>query len=68
MVCLCKDTQYAIEKLVATKCGCIGLDRQSDPVEVRQLARGRVSLQGYMDSSVSYVSTRSGFSAWERSR
>ncbi|KAF1777532.1 Uroporphyrinogen decarboxylase HemE [Phytophthora cactorum] len=29
----------------------------SDPVEVRQIARGRVSLQGNMDSSVIYAST-----------
>ncbi|KAF1795790.1 Uroporphyrinogen decarboxylase (URO-D) [Phytophthora cactorum] len=48
---------YAYEKLVATKYDCIGLDWQSDPVEVRQIARGRVSLQGNMDSSVIYAST-----------
>uniref|UniRef100_M4B3X3 Uroporphyrinogen decarboxylase n=1 Tax=Hyaloperonospora arabidopsidis (strain Emoy2) TaxID=559515 RepID=M4B3X3_HYAAE len=57
MVCFCKGTQYAYKKLVATQYDCIGLDWQSDPVEVRQLARGRVSLQGNMDSSVIYAST-----------
>ncbi|EEY57967.1 uroporphyrinogen decarboxylase, putative [Phytophthora infestans T30-4] len=57
IVCFCKGTQYAYEKLVATKYDCIGLDWQSDPVEVRQIARGRVSLQGNMDSSVIYAST-----------
>ncbi|CAH0475905.1 unnamed protein product [Peronospora belbahrii] len=56
MVCFCKGTQYAYEKLVTTKYDCIGLDWQSDPVEVRRLARGRVSLQGNLDSSVIYAS------------
>ncbi|KAG7400887.1 hypothetical protein PHYBOEH_004099 [Phytophthora boehmeriae] len=57
MVCFSKGTQYAYEKLVTTKYDCVGLDWQSDPVEVRQIARGRVSLQGNMDSSVIYAST-----------
>lgn len=57
LVCFCKGTQYAYEKLIATKYDCVGLDWQSDPVEVRQLARGRVSLQGNMDPSVIYAST-----------
>ncbi|CAI5703354.1 unnamed protein product [Peronospora effusa] len=56
MVCFCKGTQYAYEKLVTTKYDCIGLDWQSDPVEVRRLAHGRVSLQGNLDSSVIYAS------------
>ncbi|KAI9917969.1 hypothetical protein PsorP6_012321 [Peronosclerospora sorghi] len=56
LVCFCKGTQYAYEKLVATKYDCIGLDWQSDPIAVRQLARGRVSLQGNLDSSVVYAS------------
>ncbi|KAI9920078.1 hypothetical protein PsorP6_015655 [Peronosclerospora sorghi] len=43
LVCFCKGTQYAYERLVATKYDCIGLDWQSDPIAVRQLARGCVS-------------------------
>ncbi|CEG39732.1 uroporphyrinogen decarboxylase [Plasmopara halstedii] len=57
LMCFCKGTQYGYEKLVATKYDCIGLDWQSDPVSVRQIARGRVSLQGNLDSSVIYAST-----------
>ncbi|KAI9919752.1 hypothetical protein PsorP6_017619 [Peronosclerospora sorghi] len=56
LVRFCKGTQYAYERLVATKYDCIGLDWQSDPIAVRQLARGRVSLQGNLDSSVIYAS------------
>ncbi|RLN97475.1 hypothetical protein BBJ28_00003738 [Nothophytophthora sp. Chile5] len=57
IVCFSKGTPYAYEKLVLTQYDCIGLDWQSDPVEVRKIAHGRVSLQGNFDSSAIYAST-----------
>lgn len=51
-----KGTPYAYERLSETQYDCLGLDWQSDPVAVRKLVKGRVSLQGNFDSSAIYAS------------
>lgn len=61
IVCFSKGTPYAYEKLAAeTRYNCLGLDWQSDPVEVRRIVEPRnskIALQGNFDSSTIYAST-----------